>query len=801
MISSLLVEAAIRSVLLALAVWIGLRAFNVRNVLAQKAAWGLVLASALAMPVVLPMTEHWSVLPANVRVVIPADPETLLEELQARIQAKTPAKTNSPAAAVVDGESASQQQSSGDAGRSSPQNELSAQPPVNLMANQDAGSQAQASVADRYPAPTVSQSVVSVAESQQPAPMPAWRQFSLLKIAGLAYLAVAGVLCMRLLYGLLMAMNVWRSARPATLARSPLTDGLRLRVSDSISSPVTIGSAVVLPSDFCEWDSEKLRIVLAHERSHIRQGDFYLQLLAGVYSAVVWFSPLGWWLKHTLSDLAEAISDRAGLEEAADRTSYAQVLLEFAAAPRPTTIGVAMARHGSLSRRIERLLNDVSFSQAFAGTRRGLLAVLVVPIALFVATALVRVEAATGQEPQEQAQVVLPMTGVVVPQEPIAPAEPQEGASKPEQAETPAPAVAPQAPSSGVTPKAAEKCDCADHILTIPSPAVAPVAPAGVPAPPAHVPAVPGVAPVPPAHAPAVVILRGQPTIATLALSPKLSMKTPLILVPHVAYAPQTTLAIIAPSHVGFGEGYGYGVGQNSRSGSVSSNNNGKHSGYHWYSSNGESYAVIRGGDSEHMSFSGNWMQGQREEIEKARKQAGGKDILWFSHEGKSYVVDDPATLAQIEAMYGPIDELGRQQEALGKKQEALGKQQEDLGKQQEAASVPTPDMSKEIAKIEEAMAKLKASQGKNMTQEQFSDMQEKLGELQSRIGEMQGQIGEKQGEFGARMGELGEKMGELGAQQGELGARQGKLAEQADQRVKSIIEESLKNGKARPVQ
>ena len=146
--------------------------------------------------------------------------------------------------------------------------------------------------------------------------------------------------------------------------------------SRAVSSPVTIGSGVVLPADYDDWDSEKLRIVLAHERSHIRQGDFYLQLLAGLYAALFWFSPLGWWLKRKLSDLAEAISDRAGLEEAASRSSYAQILLEFAAAPRPTLIGVAMARTGSLSRRIERLLNDVSFRQAFAGSRRALAAVL-----------------------------------------------------------------------------------------------------------------------------------------------------------------------------------------------------------------------------------------------------------------------------------------------------------------------------------------------------------------------------------------------------------------------------------------
>src|SRR3954466_9463412 len=101
MISSLLLEAALRSVLLALAVWAGLRMFGVKNVLAQKAAWGLVLVSALGMPLLLPYAAHWSVLPANVRVVIPDDPQTLLEELQARIktapQPKPLAEAVSPA--------------------------------------------------------------------------------------------------------------------------------------------------------------------------------------------------------------------------------------------------------------------------------------------------------------------------------------------------------------------------------------------------------------------------------------------------------------------------------------------------------------------------------------------------------------------------------------------------------------------------------------------------------------------------------------------------------------------------------
>ena len=44
-------------------------------------------------------------------------------------------------------------------------------------------------------------------------------------------------------------------------------------------------------ADYDEWDQEKLRIVLAHERSRVRQGDFYIQALAGFYVALFWFSP------------------------------------------------------------------------------------------------------------------------------------------------------------------------------------------------------------------------------------------------------------------------------------------------------------------------------------------------------------------------------------------------------------------------------------------------------------------------------------------------------------------------------
>lgn len=759
---SLLLEAALRSLVLALAVWAGLRIFRVRNVPAQKAAWGVVLAAALAMPVVLPMASHWSVLPANVRVVIPADPQNLLEELQARIQADASSSEVKPSpAATVTPDPASG-------------NGTAAQPVAKKASDFDDALTPVRSKAPRAhaieslpPQPTANYESVPALHAASQLPASSQRaHLSILARVLVLYAAVAGVLLGRLAWGLILALRLWLSARPISGEVDSL--GLHgpgeIRSSTRVASPVTICSTIVLPADYTTWDREKLRVVLAHERSHLRQRDFYLQLIAGAYAAVVWFSPLGWWLKRKLSDLAEAISDRAGLEEAADRTSYAQVLLEFAAAPRPTFAGVAMARRGSLSRRIEGLLNEVSFRQAFSGTRRSIAAVLVIPIALFAASTLIRVQAA-GQAPQAP---TAPQAPRVMPDPPvaIAPDAPSTGISTPE--------VVPDQPAFPALPAAA---NIAQQVAPVP-----PAAPAE--------PAEPASLTVTPAPA------SSQGLILAAPKAPNTMAKV-MVLPDRLSAHP---MVLIAPG-ASYGEGRGIGIGQSgtTETRTVSTSSNGKHSGYSYsYSSNGESYALITGGGR--LEGTGSFNSLSFASVENAKKQAHG-DFLWFTRGGKSYFVDDPSTVAQIEAMYKPMEELGRQQEELSKKQEELGKQQEQLGKQQEAASVPTPDMSKEIAKIDEAMAKLKASQGKNMTQDEFAELQERLGELQGRLGEIQGEIGEKQGEFGEKMGELGAKMGELGAQMGDLGARQGKIGEDADQKVRSIIDQSLKDGKAHPVQ
>ena len=736
---AILAESAIRSLLVALAVWAGLRAFRIGNVLAQKAAWGLVLAAALFMPFLAPLANRTPSLPAAFSLTLPAHPLAFLAKLRHATPAAAPVPAALPAPATYDRAYAPAESSAHPSpARLEPQPALAYTPePASEPASTGQG---------RYPAPTVSYSNRAAPISRIPVPIPTRTiDLSLAALAWMLYAAVAAALLFRLALGMAAAIRLWLNALPVTLGSSfPQAARMHLRASPGVASPVTIFSAVVLPENYGQWDAETLRIVLAHERSHIRQGYFYLQLLANLYAALVWPSPLGWWIKRELSDLAEAISDRAGLKQAASHSSYAQILLQFAATPRPTILGVAMARPSSLSRRIERLLSPNWFRQAFEGTRRrALLAVLLVPAALFAATAMIRVEAAS-----------------------------QSPAAQPTPAAAPDPAITGQA-----HPEAAPVVEPDAAAQAAPSPAPAPPEP-----PPAadsnyHVAPQP---PNPPNGPISVVIPDGaQPMPPT---PPNFGNNVIVLRVPRVVgdSGPKHTYFLSSDQADGGQNGGGQGPGYS----------------YHW-SNNGDSYAFVSGDGREHMTFSGDI---HTKEIDKARKIAHG-NFLWFEHGGKSYVVDDPDLIARLQAMYAPIDALGKRQEALGRQQEALGRLQEELGRKQEQVTVTAPDIGKEMAEINAAMSKLQAKMGKNVTMEELADLQGQLGALQGRLGALQGEMGSRQGEFGGQQGKLGEEQGRLGEKEGKLGEEQGRLCMEADKQIKSIIDQTVSNGKAKPVQ
>jgi beta-lactamase regulating signal transducer with metallopeptidase domain len=293
---ALLLESALRSLLLGAAVWLGLKFFRVRNPHVQMTAWTLVLVASLAMPALMRL----------VTVTIPAAPPTPL----AQIIWPEPAIAPSVIKAVP-------------------------------VAN----------------GPVPSAPSTSAHETSAPRDatigVVAQRGLDWHTAATAVYLAVGAMLLVRLGIGLVLT---WRLARAARPVRAPWAGGVDVRVSEVVGVPVTFGSTVLLPTEHVAWSRAKRRAVLTHESAHVTHGDFYVLLLAAINRAVFWFNPFAWWQFARLAELAEIISDDAALEALEDRPRYAGILLDVAGRQQRIPAALAMARPATVRRRVERIL-------------------------------------------------------------------------------------------------------------------------------------------------------------------------------------------------------------------------------------------------------------------------------------------------------------------------------------------------------------------------------------------------------------------------------------------------------------
>ncbi|MGC2581004.1 MAG: M56 family metallopeptidase [Acidobacteriaceae bacterium] len=755
--TSMMIEAAVRGLILAIVVGAGLGVLRVTNVPVRKAAWSLVLVASLAMPFLM----RWPAITGLAKGVAWVVPIHRFDSLQR--PARQPV--------VVPGPSIAKAAEVSPAGRLPVARARKRAMPaamVPLMAQ-----------AANHRDPAADGAVPAIPVAAVPASMESatarhpWQWPPVERLIVWVYLAVSGALLLRLAWGLAAAVWLWARAEEISPLDVPEEN---VRVSARIPSPVTIGSGIVLPDNYGKWGRSKLRVVLAHERSHVRQLDFYLQLLAGLYTAIFWFSPLGWWLKRTLSHLGEAISDRAGLEAAASRSDYAGVLLEFAATAQRALPGVAMARRGNLSRRVDQLLNERLFQRAFAeGRRRAMASLLLVPAALFAVTALVRVQSASAQT-QAMPQTTMPAAQQGAPQQPITgestPPESQVTTMSPETVQSPAVPSAPQAVPA-----------------TVPAPDAAPAA---VPAPSQAVPAPekPG-APQLPSAPPS-----DEDMPMTMDVGPMPGVKVPAmpdmkIVVPKSSMMLDGEMPeVMALQNLG-GELSVMAPGD----GLFLAPNGGMHGYAYYFSSNGDSWAIVDGAGKNFSLGSGS----DKQSLDLAQRMAKGP-FLWFSHDGKSYIVDDAAIVARVQSLYAPMKDLARQQEALGVQQRVMGRMDADVARQERTdANVKIPDLSKEMADAEAALNSLKSEQGQMLSEEKLAEMQAKLAEMEARLGTLRARSA-REYNFGERMRALGEQQRQMGERERQLGEQEKTLATEAQQQVQSIIQECLRNGKAAQV-
>ena len=342
MSTHLLLEAAARSLVMGAIILVALRLMRIEQVRARRTAWLMALAGALAMPFLVNaqigprLLPDLAIVTARARSVV--EPVALPQALRSEY-----ADYRGP------------------------------------KADPRAGTRQDTLVLGGTPG--------AIEDSRDDAPL----ANVALSLAVLGYCVVAAVLSLRLCAGVGFALRLRNGAERVIFPFDPELD---VRASSRVASPVTIGSSVLLPSNYTAWDAMTLRIVLSHERAHVRQKDFLIHALAGLHCALFWFNPFSWWLQRQLAELGEALSDCAAVEQADSRTGYAEILLAFATRSRWPLTAVDMASTSNLTPRIERLLNDQGFERSFAKAQRlPFIAAGVVAVAMFASTSMVRVHA------------------------------------------------------------------------------------------------------------------------------------------------------------------------------------------------------------------------------------------------------------------------------------------------------------------------------------------------------------------------------------------------------------------------
>jgi bla regulator protein BlaR1 len=196
----------------------------------------------------------------------------------------------------------------------------------------------------------------------------AWLQARLDWIVGL-WAACAAALGLRMALGLLWirraagapaAAPVWQARLSAMVARAGLTRDIRLRVVDTLTSPVTAGfwrPVVLVPAALLTgMPAPLLEALLAHELGHIKRHDYLVNLCQHVVETLLFYHPAVWWISRRIRVEREQIADDFAARTLGEPRRLALALSELERLQFSHAHLAQAASGGDLMARIRRLL-------------------------------------------------------------------------------------------------------------------------------------------------------------------------------------------------------------------------------------------------------------------------------------------------------------------------------------------------------------------------------------------------------------------------------------------------------------
>lgn len=192
-------------------------------------------------------------------------------------------------------------------------------------------------------------------------------------------------------------------------------------------------------------------------------------------------------------------------------------------------------------------------------------------------------------------------------------------------------------------------------------------------------------------------------------------------------------------------------------------------------------------------------------------------EFLWFRDGGKSWIVQDPDTLAKARAAWAPVNRLGEQMDVYGKEMDRHGKVMDKLGKEMEqAAAGMQPDrhrlreVQRKMDEVGRKMARVGEKLGSAGDGERasFNAEMARLEQQMKALGEQlraatesdmqQRAAHEDMRDISRQMHEAGEPMKALGKKMDVLGKQMDQESKAADQAMRGLIRQAMARGLAR---
>ena len=193
-------------------------------------------------------------------------------------------------------------------------------------------------------------------------------------------------------------------------------------------------------------------------------------------------------------------------------------------------------------------------------------------------------------------------------------------------------------------------------------------------------------------------------------------------------------------------------------------------------------------------------MNGSADDRKIAKIRRAGDHALWFKYQGKEYLTTDPAVLAEAEAIYRPVSQIGEQQGEIGAKQGAVGAQQGQVGAEQGAIGAKQGAIGAQQGAIGAKQGAIGAKQSRNLSEAEQKELDAEMAKLDKEMRALDEQMKDLDREMekaGQPMAELDAKMKELDVQMQALDKQMESASAKADAQMDALIERLVKTGAA----